>query len=90
MDKSKSAAERIRPILQAMERSIDAARAARTHQGRPVPPAPPAEIPEEDEPRPTGKVDPETASRMRARPKRPAPLPDERGPMRPRDREDGR
>jgi len=87
MDKSKSAADRIRPILQAMERSIDAARAARTHQGRPAPASPPEAIEVDDEPRPTGKVDPETASRMRARPKRPAPLPDDRGPLRPRDRE---
>ncbi len=84
MDKSKARLERMRPILQAMERSIDAARQRRTSDGAPVPP-PVAAVPEDradgretepldgvvGTPAVSGPVDPETATRMRARPKRP-------------------
>lgn len=76
MDKSKAKLDRVRPILQAMERSIDAARKRRTADDAPAEetpgpeetaetPRPPAAVPG------TGAVDPETATRMRARPKRP-------------------
>lgn len=67
MDKSKAAVDRVRPILQAMERSIDAARRRRTDgdetEEGPVRDEGPDEV--------RGAVDPETAARMRARPKRP-------------------
>ena len=64
MDQSRSAAERVRPILQAMERSIEAARRRRLHESqgftRPGPvPASPTTTP--DAPLP----------RLKARPKRP-------------------
>ena len=82
MDKSKARLERMRPILQAMERSIDAARQRRTSDGTPVAPTPgggPLEPGRDSEPLDgvlgtpavAGPVDPETATRMRARPKRP-------------------
>jgi hypothetical protein len=46
MDTPKSAAERIRPILQAMERSIDSARRHRTHKpGTPGIPGNPGAVP---------------------------------------------
>ena len=38
MDQSRSAVERVRPILQAMERSIEAARRRRLHESQAVPP----------------------------------------------------
>ncbi len=83
MDKSKAKLDRVRPILQAMERSIDAARRRRTMDE--VPETPAAPEPEPTEPtRPigSGPVDPETATRMRARPKRPRGFDDVR-PVRP-------
>lgn len=67
MDKSKDAVDRVRPILQAMERSIDAARRRRTDGDDEEPIA--ARETGQDEVR--GAVDPDTAARMRARPKRP-------------------
>jgi len=86
MDKSKAKLDRVRPILQAMERSIDAARRRRTMEDVPeTPPAAPARPPDPIEaPRPigSGPVDPETATRMRARPKRPRGFDDVR-PTRP-------
>ncbi len=82
MDKSKARLERMRPILQAMERSIDAARQRRTSDGLPAAPTPISGGPETGReaepldgvhgtPAVSGPVDPETATRMRARPKRP-------------------
>jgi len=71
MDNSKPAAERIRPILQAMERSIDAARQRRLHESgepevsEPVRPDPQTEAPAGDT---------ERAARLKARPKRATPL----------------
>lgn len=93
MDKSKARLERMRPILQAMERSIDAARQRRTSDGLPAAPTPisgGSEAGREAEPldgvlgTPAvgGPVDPETATRMRARPKRPRGF-DELRPGRP-------
>lgn len=76
MDKSKAKLDRVRPILQAMERSIDAARRRRTADDEPQGEEPPAITPTET-PTPlmvepgAGPVDPDTATRMRARPKRP-------------------
>lgn len=79
MDKSKPAADRVRPILQAMERSIDAARQRRTHGGRPAP----APQPTRDEP--TQNLGPDGVPRQRARPKRSTPLTNmnDRTPLRP-------
>jgi hypothetical protein len=76
MDKSKAKLERVRPILQAMERSIDAARRRRTADNEPLGEDPvattPAETPAPPRVEPgSGPVDAETATRMRARPKRP-------------------
>jgi hypothetical protein len=67
MDKSRAAAERVRPILQAMERSIDSARRKRLHNptDADADPAPPVQ---HSAPSPNG----ESAPRMKARPKRPS------------------
>ncbi len=71
MDKSRPAAERVRPILQAMERSIDAARRRRLGNDE----APEAEV----DARPTN-LDPalplgDRPARLKARPKRVSPFP---------------
>ncbi|MBT8484869.1 MAG: hypothetical protein HKO59_03565 [Phycisphaerales bacterium] len=73
MDKSRPAAERVRPILEAMERSVTAARQRRLHGGTPAStPTPPTpgtstlEPPARDE---------ETPTRLKARPKRATPYP---------------
>jgi len=71
MDNTKPAAERVRPILQAMERSIDAARQRRLHQTG-------AESANDAVPAPTEGAPPaaegDRPTRLKARPKRPAPL----------------
>ena len=41
MEKSRATADRVRPILQAMERSIETARRRRLHGSQPQAPAPP-------------------------------------------------
>lgn len=69
MEQKKPAADRVRHILQAMERSIDAARQRRTNTGRaptptPAPQSMPAIVPE---PVDTGRTE---SGRLRARPKR--------------------
>ncbi len=71
MEQSRSAAERIRPILQAMERSIETARRRRLHDSQQPTSHGPSELLEtaSDEP----------ARRLKARPKRTPPF------MRPRD-----
>ncbi len=72
MDKTRPVAERVRPILQAMERSIDAARQRRLHEaGPPAREASPVPTPTE---RQETAVEAEPATRLKARPKRPSPL----------------
>ena len=85
MDKGKQTIDRVRHILQAMEQSIDAARARRTNESGPVDTSTPEPLA-----RPAGSengtdLDPETASRMRARPMRPRGMSEDeyRRPMRP-------
>lgn len=73
MDKPRPAAERIRPILQAMERSIDAARRRRLHMTGDDGKAEDAVKPVEPENRPTNG---EPAQRLKARPKRSGHYPD--------------
>ena len=82
MDKSKPAADRVRPILQAMERSIDAARQRRTRETRP---GQPQDTPNPVTPDPTAPDGEQP--RLRARPKRSTPMTgmDDRTPLRPRD-----
>ncbi len=82
MDKSKPAVDRVRPILQAMERSIDAARQRRT---RDVRSEPPLEQPEATPPE--GSASDGGPPRQRARPKRSTPLSgaDDRSPLWPKD-----
>lgn len=66
MSKSMSAADRVRPILQAMDRSVDAARRRRLHGSVPATP---------DPSRPAngdGASTPPT--RLKARPKRSTPI----------------
>jgi len=88
MDKSKARLDRVRPILQAMERSIDAARQRRTADDDPAEEKPTTGE-TADAPTPTpavpgsGAVDAETATRMRARPKRPRGFQDVPPPPRP-------
>jgi hypothetical protein len=67
MKTSRSTAERIRPILQAMERSIDSARRRRLHEAE----SPPSTLP----PRPDEREgDDEAVPRRKARPKRSTPV----------------
>jgi len=71
MDRDESAADRIRPILKAMERSIEHARRERTHDE----PEPASEIdqPERDEQRdvePAPEAQEFDPTKMKARPKR--------------------
>jgi len=71
MDKSRPAADRVRPILFAMERSIDAARKRRLNQDEPDEREPVVPI------SPENKVIPPVAGatpRLKARPKRPTPM----------------
>lgn len=68
MKKSRVTAERIRPILQAMERSIETARRRRMHDGQA--PAEPRPVPVE----PHRPVDDAEAPRRKARPKRSTPM----------------
>ncbi|MBX3375323.1 MAG: hypothetical protein KF817_15965 [Phycisphaeraceae bacterium] len=90
MDQKQPAADRIRHVLQAMERSIDIARQRRMTGSRPVPaPAattpPPAPVPAEEPFPPTAPDQAGQPGRLRARPKRSTPLSgfDDRTPMRP-------
>ncbi len=46
MEKSRATADRVRPILQAMERSIETARRRRLHGSQPQAPAPPQAPPQ--------------------------------------------
>ena len=72
MDKSRPATERVRPILQAMERSIDAARRRRLNHGDAASPVHGvSEIPRQEEQLPTN----ENTGRLKARPKRVSPFP---------------
>ncbi len=69
MDKNRPAADKVRPILEAMERSIDSARARRLH-GSGAPPVVSALA----EPRPTAPLVGDGPLRLKARPKRPSVL----------------
>lgn len=82
MDKSKQNLDRVRPILQAMERSIDAARAQRMRAARPLTPESPATPPP---PSSTSDQPTDQPTRLRARPKRSTPMSnfDDRAPIRP-------
>ncbi|MDY7109563.1 MAG: hypothetical protein SYC29_13095 [Planctomycetota bacterium] len=74
MDKPRPAAERVRPILQAMERSIDAARRQRLHvTGDEEKKDEDAPQPAESENRPTNGEPPQ---RLKARPKRSGHFPE--------------
>jgi hypothetical protein len=66
MDRSRPAAERVRPILEAMERSIDAARRRRTQPG--TTPATPRPASMADRQSPPNHAQP--MRRLKARPKR--------------------
>ena len=66
MDQSRSAAERIRPILQAMERSIEMARRQRLHDSQ----GPATRGPSE----PLEMTSEKPAPRLKARPKRTPPF----------------
>ncbi len=71
MDKSRPAADRVRPILQAMERSIDAARQRRLHS-----PDGQEADPQVATPISTGTpTEGEPATRLKAKPKRPPQMP---------------
>ena len=67
MKTSRSTAERMRPILQAMERSIDAARRRRLHESE----SPPEPRPVPVDPRQQGN---DALPRRKARPKRSTPV----------------
>ena len=67
MKNSRSTAERIRPILQAMERSIESARRRRLHESE----SPPEPRPVPVDPREHGS---DTLPRRKARPKRSTPV----------------
>ncbi len=67
MERSRSTAERIRPILQAMERSIESARRRRLHDSGLA--AAPITV---ESPQPV--TDPTRPPRQKARPKRPSSL----------------
>jgi hypothetical protein len=72
MEKSRPAADRVRPILQAMERSIDAARRRRLHAGAvEEEDAPAPAVPDTSQPLRIG----EPGARLKARPKRPSAFP---------------
>ena len=85
MEQSKNTADKIRPILQAMERSIDQARQDRTGQRRAAEPAGEREMPQAatppdrpchdapaDREKPAKPDDPKAPARpLKARPKRP-------------------
>ncbi len=75
MKNSRSTAERVRPILAAMERSIETARRRRLHEVEtPAQPRPAvAEVRESND-------HPQDLPRRKARPKRPAPLALDGGP----------
>lgn len=79
MDKNRPAADRVRPILQAMERSIETARQRRLNCS-PVASPPPTITP--SEPRPAAAILGEGRLRLKARPKRPSVLlPDVERPL---------
>jgi len=90
MEQKKPAADRVRHILQAMERSIDAARQRRVTGGRPPVPAAPSNAPALGTSDPIKPMLPEKPGRLRARPKRSTPLAgfDNRTPMRPAPTDD--
>ena len=74
MDTSRSAADRVRPVLEAMERSIDAARRRRTQRETQTTPstptaAPPASAPSNPTPS-TSTNGSDEQPRLKARPKR--------------------
>ena len=75
MDNARSAAERVRPILQAMERSIDTARQRRLHtSGIPVREMVPVTPIKQETSEAVVGQDGEPAPRLKARPKRASPL----------------
>jgi len=85
MEQKKPAADRVRHILQAMERSIDAARQRRETGNRPPVPTVPAAAPALGTTDPIKPPHSDQPARLRARPKRSTPLSgfDSRTPMRP-------
>jgi hypothetical protein len=78
MDKSRTTADRVRPILEAMQRGIETARRQRMHDGpEPMAPTPPVSRPAPAAAAPTTTLQqpfhdhrPDMAGRMKARPKR--------------------
>ncbi len=74
MERSRVTSEKIRPILEAMERSIDLARRKRLHAAHPASPAPTA-IPPTRPAAPTNEQPNDAQApyyRQKARPKRPS------------------
>lgn len=74
MDKSRETSEKIRPILEAMERSIDSARRKRLHTAHPASPTP-TSIPPTRPAAPINEQSSDTEQpyyRQKARPKRPS------------------
>ncbi len=76
MDKSRETSEKIRPILEAMERSIDSARRKRLHTAHPASPAPTTSSISPTRPAAPINEQPVDAQvpyyRQKARPKRPS------------------
>lgn len=72
MEQPRSAVDKVRPVLQAMERSIDAARRRRLDTGAVAAEEPPSAVPIERE-RTFGDHPP--LARLKARPKRSIPQP---------------
>ncbi len=75
MEKSRETTERIRPILEAMERSIDSARRKRLHATHPASPAPASIPPATTQAVPTNEQPDDSQEpyyRRKARPKRPS------------------
>lgn len=74
MERSRITSEKIRPILEAMERSIDLARRKRLHAAHPASPAP-TSIPPTSPAAPTNEQPTDSQEpyyRRKARPKRPS------------------
>lgn len=68
MDKPQSAIDRVRPMLQAMERSVDAARRRRLHEDEPV-----AQPHDPHVPVSASRTNDDEPPRLKARPKRTTP-----------------
>ena len=83
MEKPLPAVDRIRSIIAALDRSIDAARDQRLHgSNAPRTPTTPIEPAKPLDASQNGDV-PIAPTKLKARPKRSSPLPDYRAPMRP-------